>query len=149
VKRTVKTGPTDPSPEVTKYLYAGGGDGAWATTTVTSFQASYGLPGGATVTVDASGAPTGWVYPNLHGDTILQADTDGARVGTRASYDPFGQPIDPVTGQIGTTTADDAVPDTDPNTEADTAWVKNAASEIQSNGFYTFGAGDIVSTGWR
>ena len=27
-----------------------------------------------------------------------------------AAYDPFGQPIDPVTGNIGSTTADDATP---------------------------------------
>jgi RHS repeat-associated protein len=40
----------------------------------------------------------------------------------RASYDPFGQPIDPVTGLIGTTTADDAVPDTVPG-DADYSWV--------------------------
>jgi hypothetical protein len=44
-------------------------------------------------------------------------------VGARTSYDPFGQPIDPVTGQIGTTTADDAVPDTISDADADYAWV--------------------------
>ncbi len=41
----------------------------------------------------------------------------------RASYDPFGQPIDPVTGLIGTTTADDAVPDTVAGADADYSWV--------------------------
>ncbi|MFT4283410.1 MAG: PA14 domain-containing protein [Protaetiibacter sp.] len=123
VRRTVKTSPTDPSPEVTKYLYAGGGDSAWAVVTPSGFEATYGLPGGATVRVDGTGAPTGWAYPNLHGDVIVQADTTGTRVGTRAAYDPFGQPIDPVTGQIGTTTADDAVPDTIPGSDADYAWV--------------------------
>jgi RHS repeat-associated protein len=44
-------------------------------------------------------------------------------VGARTSYDPFGQPIDPTTGQIGTTTADDAVPDTISDADADYAWV--------------------------
>ncbi len=119
----MKTGPTDPSPEVTKYLYAGGGDSAWAVVTASGFEATYGLPGGATVRVDSTGAPVGWAYPNLHGDVIVQADTTGTRVGTRASYDPFGQPIDPATGQIGTITADDAVPDTITGSDADYAWV--------------------------
>ncbi len=123
VSRMVKTSPADPSPEVTKYLYAGGGDSAWAVITASGFEATYGLPGGATVRVDSTGAPVGWAYPNLHGDVIVQADTTGTRVGTRASYDPFGQPIDPATGQIGTITADDAVPDTITGSDADYAWV--------------------------
>ncbi|MFT4285139.1 MAG: PA14 domain-containing protein, partial [Protaetiibacter sp.] len=41
VKRTVKAGPSDPSPEVTKYLYAGG-DSAWAVVTQSGFEATYG-----------------------------------------------------------------------------------------------------------
>jgi len=122
VKRTVKTSPTA-TPEVTKYLYAGGGDGAWAVVTASGFEATYGLPGGATIRVDSTGAAVGWAYPNLHGDVIVQADNIGTRIGTRASYDPFGQPIDPATGQIGTTTADDAVPDTIGGADADYAWV--------------------------
>ncbi|MGV8912717.1 MAG: RHS repeat-associated core domain-containing protein, partial [Rhodoglobus sp.] len=42
--------------------------------------------------------------------------------GVRAAFDPFGQPIDPVTGDIGTEVADDAVTDTSPG-EADYAFV--------------------------
>jgi RHS repeat-associated protein len=38
-------------------------------------------------------------------------------------YDPFGQPVDPATGRIGTSTADDAVPDTLKDSGADYAWV--------------------------
>ena len=38
------------------------------------------------------------------------------------SYDPFGQPVDAVTGRIGTLTADDTVPDSLPG-NADTGWV--------------------------
>ena len=53
---------------------------------------------------------------------ILTADSTGLRTG-RFTYDPFGQPIDPVTGDIGTTTtADDAVPDNLPG-DADHAFV--------------------------
>ena len=59
-----------------------------------------------------------WSYPNLHGDSILAADATGVRIGARATYDPFGQSIDPVAGSIGTTTADDAIAETSPG-EAD------------------------------
>jgi len=62
-----------------------------------------------------------WSYPNLHGDVILTADAAGLRTG-RFSYDPFGQPIDPVTGAIGTLTADDAVPNNLPG-DADHGFV--------------------------
>ena len=132
----MKTSASDPSPQVTRYLYAGGGDSAWAVATGASvvIEATYGLPGGATVRVNGAGAATGWAYPNLHGDVILQADTTGTRVGARATYDPFGQPIDPTTGRIGTTTADDAVPDTIPGTDADYAWVGGARKLYEHQG---------------
>ena len=91
-------------------------------------------PGGATVGVNAAGARVGWSYPNLHGDVIVQADDTGARVGIRASYDPFGQPIDPVTGKIGTPAADDAVPDTIPGSDADYAWVGGARKLYEHQG---------------
>jgi len=64
-----------------------------------------------------------WSYPNLHGDEIVTADNSGTRAGGHASYDPFGQPIDPTTGNIGTTSADDAVPDTSNGNQADNGWV--------------------------
>jgi len=108
-----------------KFAFAGSGDSAWGVLTDSKqlTETSYGLPGGATLRLDAAGAQLGWAYPNLQGDMILQADSVGARVGTRASYDPFGQPIDPTTGAIGTKTADDAVPDTVAGADADYAWV--------------------------
>lgn len=134
VKRTVKTSVSDPNPEVTTYLYAGGGDAAWAVVTGAGVEATYSLPGGATVRVDSSGAAVGWAYPNLHGDVIVQAGPAGARVGVRASYDPFGQPIDPATGLIGTTAADDAVPDTVSGTDADYAWVGGARKLYEHQG---------------
>jgi YD repeat-containing protein len=55
------------------------------------------LPGGVTVAIPATGSQS-WSYPDLHGDNIVQADGAGARVGGLASYDPFGQPVDPTTG---------------------------------------------------
>ena len=123
VQRTSTT-PGQPA-EVIRFAFAGSGDGAWGVLSGTSAlsEVTIGLPGGAQVRVDASGTPVGWSYANLHGDVIVQADTTGLRVGARASYDPFGQPIDPVTGDIGTTTADDAVPDTITGSDADYAWV--------------------------
>ena len=110
---------------VTRFAYAGGGDSAWGVLDGNNAltEATIGLPGGATVRVDATSTPIDWAYPNLHGDMIVQADATGIRVGVRASYDPFGQPIDPATGLIGTTTADDAVPDTISGSDADYGWV--------------------------
>jgi len=69
------------------------------------------LPGGVSLTIDADDDARRWGYPNLHGDNIVTADDAGVRVGVRVSYDPFGQPIDPVTGVIGSAGADDAIPD--------------------------------------
>ena len=84
-------------------------------------QRTVSLPGGATWTQEAGSAAM-WFYPNLHGDVILQATDGGARTGTRSSFDPFGQPIDPDTGNIGTTTADDKVQNTTPG-DADYSFV--------------------------
>jgi RHS repeat-associated protein len=60
-------------------------------------------------------------YPNLHGDVILTADSTGHRTG-RYGYDPFGQPIDLTTGEIGAASKDE-VPDTIAGSDADYAWV--------------------------
>ena len=66
-----------------------------------------------------------WSYPNLHGDITVTADQTGTRSAGVLRYDPFGQPIDPTTGRIGTTIADDAGPDTLPG-QADWGWVGSA-----------------------
>ena len=95
-------------------------------------QDTVSLPGGATVEIDGSGAKS-WSYPDLHGDNIIQADGSGARIGSRASYDPFGQPIDPVTGNIGSNAADDAVADTSPG-QADQAWAGGAGKLYEHGG---------------
>jgi RHS repeat-associated protein len=62
-----------------------------------------------------------WSYPNIHGDDIVTADQNGNRCAAVALYDPFGQPVDPGTGHIGTVAADDAVPDTQPG-NSDFGW---------------------------
>jgi len=73
--------------------------------------------------INSGTAGTVWSYPNLHGDEVVTADNPGTRGAGHASYDPFGQPIDPSTGNIGTTSADDAVPDTSNGNNADNGWV--------------------------
>jgi RHS repeat-associated protein len=109
------------SAEVIRYTFTAGGmfgvlDGAGAL-----IEQTLSLPGGVSVSLPVS-ANAKWSYPNLHGDSIILTDHLGVRVGVRAVFDPFGQPIDPATGDIGTETADDAVTDTSPG-EADYAFV--------------------------
>jgi RHS repeat-associated protein len=135
VSRTVQSpavAGVTPAAETVRYTFAGSSlhgvlDGAGVLV-----ERTVSLPGGVSVSIPA--APAGgagggssagaqsWSYPNLHGDNILLADQDGTRQGARASFDPFGQPIDPVTGDIGTQAADDAITDTTPG-DADHAWV--------------------------
>ena len=121
VSRTA-TPPSGPS-VTTRYTFAGAGDGAYAVLTGTGAVAerTLGLPGGVVVTISGTGDRT-WLFPNLHGDVILTADDSAVRAAIRAAYDPFGQPIDPATSNIGTTTADDAGPDTLTG-DADYGWV--------------------------
>jgi hypothetical protein len=83
-------------------------------------QRTISLPGGATRTDTGGTIP--WFYPDLHGDVIVQADDTGTREGERSRFDPFGQAIDPVTGDIGTAAADDAILATTPG-DADLAFV--------------------------
>jgi len=111
---------------ITRYLYAGGTP--WGTTDGigTLTQRTVGLPGGAMMLINTGTAGTVWSYPNLHGDEVVTADNSGTRSAGHAPYDPFGQPIDPSTGNIGTTTADDAVPNTSNGTNADNSWVGSA-----------------------
>jgi RHS repeat-associated protein len=112
-------GPTGPT--TIRYTFAASGQFGVLSSSGALVQRTVSLPGGVSVAIPVSGAAS-WSYPNLHGDSILTADTAGARVGARATYDPFGQPIDPTTGSIGTVAADDAVADTSPG-EADYSWV--------------------------
>jgi RHS repeat-associated protein len=110
---------------VLRYLYAGAGDAPWGTADGTGAltQRTVGLPGGGMMLSNSGSTGTVLSYPNLHGDEVVTADNSGARSAGHASYDPFGQPIDPTTGDIGTSTADDAVPDTSDGNSADDAWV--------------------------
>ena len=143
VSRTVQ-GPAvagvTPAAVTIRYTFAGSSLHGVLTGGGVLVERTVSLPGGVSVSIPATGtggsgggsgsgsggagegAVQSWSYPNLHGDNIVLADQNGIRQGARASFDPFGQPIDPVTGDIGTQTADDAVTDTTPG-DADHAWV--------------------------
>jgi RHS repeat-associated protein len=105
--------PPGGSPTTIRYSYTGEGDTADITFTQDNVlvERVLALPGGVVLT-DAAGAADTWAYPNVHGDVIVTTDANGTRQGGLHSYDPFGQPVDPATGEIGTLTADDAGPDT-------------------------------------
>jgi RHS repeat-associated protein len=90
------------------------------------------LPGGVTVSIPVSGAQS-WSYPDLHGDDTVQCDGTGARVGGLTTFDPFGDPIDPASGDIGTDAADDAVPDNLPG-QADQGWAGSAGKLFEHQG---------------
>ncbi|MBD8729437.1 hypothetical protein IFT45_16015, partial [Frigoribacterium sp. CFBP 13707] len=95
----------------TTYSFAGGGDSAdlelddqgTATSAVVS------LPGSVLVSLGTGGQS--WSYPNIHGDIIVTADQAGTRSAGLSVYDPFGQTMDPVTGALGTMSANQAGPD--------------------------------------
>jgi large repetitive protein len=105
----------------------------------TVLQRTVSLPGGVSVTFK-SGAVQQWSYPNIHGDVALLCDASGVRDSngdgtadnTVFRYDPFGQPI-AADGTIGSTVADDTVPDTLPG-DADYAWVGSNAKLYEHQG---------------
>ncbi|KQR50499.1 hypothetical protein ASF88_19960 [Leifsonia sp. Leaf336] len=92
------------------YAYAGGASSAafTLTTSNTTQEETLSLPGGATVSIRSAGQV--WSYPGLTGHVLVTTDGAGVRTGAVALYDPFGDPINPTTGCIGTTTADTSGP---------------------------------------
>lgn len=114
--------PAGAAPATTiRYTFASGGLFGVLDGTGALLERSVSLPGGVSVSLPVGGGQS-WSYSTIHGDTIIATDAAGVRMGARATYDPFGQPIDPITGDIGTVTADDAVLDTSPG-DADYGWV--------------------------
>ncbi|MGW6128885.1 PA14 domain-containing protein [Cellulomonas sp. NPDC055163] len=121
VSRTQKVGSTT---TVARYAFTGGGDSPDLVLDATSasvVQRTLALPGGVVVSLPTTGTPT-WSYPNIHGDVIVTADHTGTRSATITTYDPFGQILDPTTGNLGTLTSDDAGPNNQPS-DADNTWV--------------------------
>ncbi|ANF31799.1 hypothetical protein A0130_09030 [Leifsonia xyli] len=109
---------------VTTYVFSGTGDAPVAELNADSVLVwtTQALPGGVTLTRPVSGDGV-WSYPNVHGDVVVTAGPTGAQVGAVFFYDPFGQPVDPVTGRIGTAAADASVPANQPGTDTSNAWV--------------------------
>jgi RHS repeat-associated protein len=129
VARTVTGSPTGSENGTIRYLAGGGiADGTGAVQ-----QWVVSLPGGVSLTLDVGEGSQRWGFPNLHGDVIVTTDGDGTRVGLRSVYDPFGQPIDPTTWAIGTTVADDAVPDLVEG-DADFGWVGQHGKYTEHHG---------------
>jgi RHS repeat-associated protein len=129
VARTVSNSPDTDENGTIRYL-AGGGIADGTSGAVLQWVVS--LPGGVSVTLDADGSQR-WGFPNLHGDVIVATDGDGHRVGARSVYDPFGQPIDPDTWAIGTTDADDDIPDLLVG-DADFGWVGQHSKYTEHHG---------------
>jgi len=101
----------------------GGGVGFTFDGGLTTLQeATLGLPGGVTVSLQGATAQV-WSYPNLHGDVTVTANESGVRpTGAVAIYDPFGDPINLTTGQIGTLDANTAVPSNTTTPGASYGW---------------------------
>ena len=129
VQRTMH--PSTGSDEIERYTYGPSGEYAVLDGTNALLSRTMSLPGGASVTISSS--TTVWSYANLHGDSIITTDNSGTRSGAVCAYDPFGQPVDPTTGNIGTTTADDTVPDTQPG-DSDYGWVGSAGKQYEHAG---------------
>lgn len=107
-----------------RYSFTSDGDSPdWTLSTAGAvLEHTLAMPGGVTVSIQAGGATWAWSYPNLHGDNIVITGGTGTRSGTLAQYDPFGNPIDPATYDIGTVAADDAGPANTTTSSASYGW---------------------------
>jgi RHS repeat-associated protein len=113
--------PTSGSTETRRFTFSGAGDAAYGLLDGgnSRIQRTTSLPSGMAVTYDSGGAQR-WYVPNIHGDTAFAwGDSTGT---TLTVTDPFGQPIDPANGTIGTGTTDEKVFNTTPGS-ADLAYV--------------------------
>ncbi len=124
VSRTMDPAGADPA-VTTNYLYAAGGDAAWGQKSGAELTRSVGLPGGVSWTSQA-GEVT-WSFPGLGGHGLV------TRTGTTTSglllWDPFGQPVDPVTFAVGTVASDDAG-----QIAGNTLWHQGALKPAESAG---------------
>ena len=129
IERT-QTGPAGVNPVTYRYTYAGPGNSAWAVLEVDGSLANrtLNLPGGAIQTISGDGA-TEWAYPNLLGHVTITGDGTGPI----SVYEPFGQTLDPLTGNIGTEPADEAVPNLLPG-DADAGWHGGALKLFEHSG---------------
>ena len=103
--------PVSGSPEVERYTYAGDGDSSWGVLSATNvrIQRTMVFPAGDYVITDSIGNRF-WYFSDIHGDTIRSWKTSTIL----QLFDPFGQPLNFTTGELGTTTGDDNVYDNSP-----------------------------------
>jgi RHS repeat-associated protein len=138
--QTPAGGPTT----TTRYAYTGPDDStAFALTATNAVQEqTITLSGGATVSIRSTGQV--WSYPGLTGHNLVTTDGAGTRSGAVALYDPFGDPINPTTGCIGTTNADTAGPNntTTPN-------LSNGFEGTHGKGLLTLGGLATIEMGAR
>ncbi|WP_349885374.1 RHS repeat-associated core domain-containing protein [Microbacterium sp. WHRI 7836] len=122
--RTIDPAGAEPA-VTTSYLYAADGDAAWGQRSGAGLTRSVGLPGGVSWTNQA-GEVT-WSFPGLGGHGLV------TRTGTTTSglllWDPFGQPVDPVTFAIGTVASDDTG-----QVAGNTLWHQGALKPAESAG---------------
>ncbi|HEX4056814.1 MAG TPA: RHS repeat-associated core domain-containing protein [Galbitalea sp.] len=99
---------TTGSPSTVEYSDAGGVQFTFNSDHTVLDEITLSLPGGVSESIQGSSvsAPSVWSYPDLHGDDTATADSSGTRSAAVAIYDPFGDPINLTTGQIGTLAAD-------------------------------------------
>ncbi|WP_282217176.1 PA14 domain-containing protein [Microbacterium luteolum] len=109
----------------TKYLYAAGGDAAWGQKIGSDLTRSIGLPGGVSWT--KQGSTVTWSFPNMQGNALITRT--GTTTGGLLLWDPFGQPVDPVTFAIGTAATDDTG-----QVAGNTLWYQGALKPAESAG---------------
>jgi large repetitive protein len=93
----------------THYAFAGAADSSSFTLTSgnTTQEQAIALAGGTSVSI-RTGSQV-WSYSGLSGNDLVTTDGTGLRFGSVALTDPFGNPINPTTGSIGTVSADASV----------------------------------------
>ena len=74
-----------------------------------------------------NGATVMWSFPNLNGHGLVTRT--GSTTGALLAWDPFGQPVDPVTFAIGTAASDDKG-----QIAGNTAWHQGALKPAESAG---------------
>lgn len=132
----------------TRYGYTNGSDTADLILDAESkvIEEVLALPGGVVLT-DRPGVANGpgadvWSYPNVHGDVVVTTNAWGGRhnhenvvatVPATFRYDPFGQPIDPSSGRVGTEIADDSGPDTLTG-DLDNGWLGQHQRPVEQGG---------------
>ncbi len=90
------------------------------------------LPGGVTESIQGSNSV--WSYPDLHGDDTVTTNGAGVRVGAIAIYDPFGNPVNLITGLIGTLNANNQTLGNTSTPTASYGWVGSALKQTQTSG---------------